>query len=85
MRGIQKSRRKETEKTLKGVFEMKEMMISYLQSMMDSFKAEEQKWGIEDRLVQKKLDAMIACNEMAEALSGEPVGLGVDGKVRVGF
>lgn len=64
---------------------MKEQMINYLQGMMDHFKREEARWGIQDRTVQEKLDAMIACKEMVEALIGEPVNLGVDGKVTVGF
>ena len=64
---------------------MKEQMIGYLQSMMDNFKKEEARYGIEDRMVLKKLDDMIACKEMVEALIGEPVNLGIDGKVTVGF
>lgn len=64
---------------------MKEQMIAYLQGMMDHFKREEAIWGIQDERVQDKLDAMIACKEMVEALIGEPVNLGVDGKVTVGF
>lgn len=63
----------------------KEQMIGYLQSMMDNFKKEEERFGIEDRYVQKKLDAMIACKEMVEALICEPVNLQLDGKVTVGF
>lgn len=64
---------------------MREQMINYLQSMMNDFKKEEAKYGITDRIVMKKLDAMIACKEMTEALIGEPVNLGLDGKVTVGF
>ena len=64
---------------------MKEQMIAYLQSMMDSFKIEEAKYGIEDRVVKDKMHAMIACKEMVEALIGEPVNLGLNGKVTVGF
>ena len=71
---------KETERK-----EMKKQMISYLQSTMDNFKKEESRWGMEDRVVLAKLDAMIACKEMVENLIGEPVNLGVDGKVTVGF
>lgn len=64
---------------------MKEQMIKYLQSMMDDFKKEEARFGSEDRIVNKKLDAMIACKEMVEALIGEPVNLQFDGRVTVGF
>ena len=64
---------------------MKKQMIAYLQSMMDNFKKEEARWGIDNSGVIEKLDAMIACKEMVETLLGEPVNLGVDGKVTVGF
>ena len=64
---------------------MEEKMIKYLQSMMDDFKKEETRFGSEDRIVNKKLDAMIACKEMVEALIGKPVNLQFDGRVTVGF
>lgn len=64
---------------------MKEMMIRYLQSQMDDFKKDEARYGIEDEIVESKLDAMIACKDMVEALIGEPVNLQMDGKVSVGF
>lgn len=64
---------------------MKERMINYLQSMMNSFKRDEARYGLEDRIVLQKLDAMIACKEMVEALIGEPVNLQKDGRVTVGF
>lgn len=63
---------------------MKEQMLNYLQSMMDSFKEEEARYGM-DRRTERKLDDMIACKEMVEALIGEPVNLQLDGKVTVGF
>ena len=71
---------KETERK-----EMKKQMIAYLQSMMDEFKKDEARYGIEDELVESKLDAMIACKEMVEALLQEPVNLGVNGIVTIGF
>lgn len=64
---------------------MEERMIRYLQGMMDDFKKEEARYGMEDRGVIKKFDAMIACKEMAEAVIGLPVNLQKDGKVSVGF
>lgn len=64
---------------------MKEQLIQYLQSQMDDFQKEKERYGMDDRMVIKKFDAMIACKEMAEALIGEPVNLGMDGKVTVGF
>lgn len=60
-------------------------MINYLQSMMDDFLKEKEQFGSEDRIVKKKMDAMIACKEMVEALIGMPVNLQMDGKVTVGF
>lgn len=62
-----------------------ETMIEYLQEMMDDFQEEKEMFGKDDRIVRKKLDAMIACKEMVEALIGEPVNLQKDGKVTVGF
>lgn len=63
----------------------KENLIAYLQSQMDDFQEELKQYGIEDRVVKSKLDAMIACKEMVEALIQEPVNLQKDGKVTVGF
>lgn len=60
-------------------------LLNYLQSQMDDFKKEEARYGIKDRVVQEKLDAMIACKEMVEALIEMPVNLQLDGKVTVGF
>lgn len=60
-------------------------LISYLQSEMDNFMEEKRKFGAEDRIVLKKLDALIANKEMVEALIREPVNLGKDGQVTVGF
>ena len=64
---------------------MREQMIAYLQGMMDDFKKAEAKFGIDSSYVIEKLDAMIACKEMVEALLQEPVNLGVNGIVTVGF
>ena len=64
---------------------MKEQMLAYLQGMMDDFKKAEARWGIDNSGVIEKLDAMIACKEMVEALLQEPVNLGVNGIVTIGF
>ena len=64
---------------------MEEKMIAYLQQMLDDFRKEEAKYGLKDRIVMEKLDAMIACKEMVEALIGQPVNLGLNGIVTVGF
>jgi len=60
-------------------------MIQYLQTMMDHFKKEEERYGLEDRGVQHMLDEMIGCKEMVEAMIGQPVNLTQEGKVTVGF
>lgn len=64
---------------------MKEKLIGYLQSQMDDFKKDEARYGFKDHTVQKKLDAMMACRDMVEALIGEPVNLQRDGRVTTGF
>lgn len=61
------------------------VLLRYLQSQMDDFKKNEKRYGIGDRIVMKKLDAMIACKEMVEAVIQEPVNLRQDGTVTVGF
>lgn len=64
---------------------MKEQMINYLQGMMNAYKEEKAKYGASDRRVLKKWNEMYACKQMVESLIGEPVKLGIDGKVTVGF
>ena len=59
-------------------------LLKYLQSQMDDFKESEKKFGF-DRETKSRLDAMIACKEMVEALIEKPVNLQKDGKVTVGF
>ena len=61
-----------------------ELLIDYLQAKMDDFKDCEDKYG-EDRITIKKLDSLIACKEMVEAIIRQPVNLQKDGKVIIGF
>ena len=63
----------------------KEQMINYLQQMMDRVQRDIARYGKEDRMVEKRIDDMIACKEMVEAFIQEPINLGMDGKVTVGF
>lgn len=63
----------------------KEAMINYLQEMLDDVMEEKERFGKEDRIVRSKISAMIACKEMVEAFIMEPVNLGLNGKVTVGF
>ena len=59
-------------------------MVDYLQSMMDSFMEDKERYGMDDYVV-REMDAMIACKEMVEALAGYPINLRKDGKVTMGF
>lgn len=63
----------------------KEMMINYLQEMLTKYKRVEEKYGVHNEYTNELFNDMIACKEMAEALIQEPVNLGKDGVVRVGF
>ena len=63
----------------------KEGLINYLQQMMDKVQDEIKRYGKDDRIVSKRIDDMIACKEMVEAFIQEPVNLGLDGRVTVGF
>lgn len=60
-------------------------LLKYLRSQMADFKKAEARYGIADREVEHKLDAMIACKEMAESIIGQPVNLKLDGTVTIGF
>ena len=63
----------------------KDGMINYLQQMMDKVQEEIKKYGKDNRMVEKRINDMIACKEMVEAFICEPVTVGLDGKVTVGF
>lgn len=60
-------------------------LIGYLQSQMDDFMKWESKYGMENPLVEFKLNNMIACKEMVESLLGEQVNLQADGRVTTGL
>ena len=59
-------------------------MSAYLQSLLDRFMKDSEKFGMDDRIVNKEFDEMIACKEMVEALICMPVNLQKDGKVTIG-
>ena len=63
----------------------KEMLINYVQNMLTRYKLFEDKYGIHNEYTEELFNDMIACKEMAEAIIQEPVNLGKDGVVRVGF
>lgn len=60
-------------------------LLSYLKAKLTRFQAELEKYGPEDRGVQRLMDEMLACKEMAEVVIGAPVNLQMDGKVTIGF
>ena len=62
-----------------------QMLLEYLQELMDEYMEDRQQFGKDDRIVQKRLNGMIACKEMVEALIRQPVNLQKNGKVTVGF
>ena len=62
-----------------------ETMLQYLQSMLDYWMAEKERFGMDDRMVQHTLTKMLACKDMVEALIGVQVNLQQDGKVTTGF
>ena len=64
---------------------MREKMLAYLQELLTDYMEEAERWGHDDRIVLEKFHGMIACKEMVEALIQEPVNLGLNGKVTVGF
>lgn len=64
---------------------MKEQMINYLQNMLTRYQTIEAKYGADSEYADELFTEMIACKEMVEALICEPVNLGLNGKVTVGF
>lgn len=60
-------------------------MINYLQQMMNKVKEREAWCKPDDEILMERIDAMIACKEMVEALIEAPVNLQLDGKVTIGF
>ena len=62
----------------------KDAMLKYLQGLLDRVIDEETNYG-RTLIWDKKIDEMIACKEMVEAIINEPVNLGVNGKVTTGF
>ncbi len=63
----------------------RQTLLDYLQSQMDDYKENEKRYGKDDRVVRDKCSAMIACKEMVEVIIKEPVNLGLNGVISVGF
>lgn len=60
-------------------------ILNYLREQLADALADLDRFGADDRYALKKLDAVIACKEMAEVLLRCPVNLRKDGNVTVGF
>ena len=62
-----------------------QQMLDYLQSYLDAWLADKEKYGMEDRTVKKDMDRLLGCKSMVEALIGVPVNLTLDGTVTIGY
>ena len=62
-----------------------QQMLNYLQSYLDTWLADKEKYGMEDRTVQKDMDRLLGCKSMVEILIGVPVNLTLDGTVTIGY
>ena len=65
--------------------DMRTMMINYLQSMLDNYILNRNKYGMDDLIVKSKFRDMFACMSMVEALIHEPVTFNNEGKIIIGF
>ena len=63
----------------------KQQMIDYLQMFLTAWLEDKEKYGIEDRTVKKDMDRLVGCKCMVETLIGEPVNLGLNGTVTLGY
>jgi len=63
----------------------KQQMIDYLQMFLTVWLEDKEKYGMEDRTVQKDMDRLIGCKCMTETLIGEPVNLWLNGTVTLGY
>lgn len=62
-----------------------QQMLNYLQMFLDAWIDDKEKYGMEDRTVQKDMDRLLGCKCMVETLIGQPVNLGLNGTVTVGY
>ena len=60
-------------------------MLSHLQFLLSEYMEEKERYGADDRIVNRKMHDMIACKNMCECLLSVPINLQRDGKVTVGF
>ena len=62
-----------------------QQMLNYLQTYLDAWLADKEKYGMEDRTVQKDMDRLLGCKSMVETLIHMPVNLTLDGTVTIGY
>lgn len=62
-----------------------QQMLNYLQSYLDAWLLDKDKYGMEDRMVKKDMDRLLGCKSMVETLIGVPVNLTLDGTVTIGY
>lgn len=62
-----------------------QQMLNYLQTFLNAWLVDKATYGMEDRIVKKDMDRLLACKSMVETLIGQPVNLTLDGTVTVGF
>ena len=62
-----------------------QQMLNYLQSYLNAWLTDKEKYGMEDRTVKKDMDRLLGCKSMVETLIGVPVNLTLDGTVTIGY
>ena len=62
-----------------------QQMLDYLQMFLDSWLEDKERYGMEDRTVQKDMDRLLGCKSMVETLINMPVNLTLDGTVTIGY
>lgn len=62
-----------------------QQMLDYLQMSLDAWLVDKEKYGMNDRTVQKDMDRLLGCKCMVETLIRQPVNLTLDGTVTVGY
>ena len=62
-----------------------QQMLDYLEMFLSAWIEDKEKYGMEDKTVQKDMDRLLGCKCMVETLIGQPVSLMMNGTVAVGL